>query len=140
MNIDLKALCTQIGVSFYDEELINENNKKIYRIYIIKKEGITLKDCQNLSEIISPILDINPPCDGEYFFEVSSPGLERNLNKLEHYKLSIGENIIITTKQKEKIQGKLIKVKDENIIIKTQKEDININFNDIKKVKTFIIW
>ncbi len=148
---ELKAYCIEAGVSFYDSELVSENARKIYRVYIVKKGGVSLDDCARLSEILSPILDVKPPCDGEYFLEVSSPGLERKLTKLEHFKQSLGENAKITTLEKEKLEGKIIGVKDDIILLELSKINdnaefshdealIELPFSHIKKARTFIEW
>lgn len=148
---DLKAYCAEAGVKFYDSELVSENARKIYRIYILKKGGVSLEDCARLSEILSPILDVKPPCAGEYFLEVSSPGLERKLSKIEHFRLSLGELVKISTTEKEKIEGKIMGVKDDFILIKPSKIDENtefsadenlleIPFSHIKRARTFVMW
>ncbi|EAJ1621812.1 ribosome maturation factor RimP [Campylobacter upsaliensis] len=138
--MNLKALCKEAGVELYDSELVSENGKKIYRIYIMKEGGVSLEDCARLSEILSPIFDVEPPVSGEYFLEVSSAGLERKLSTLEHFEKSVGEMLKITTSEKEKIQGKLLKVEGENIFLQDEKAEICLNFHQIKKAKTFIEW
>lgn len=138
--MNLKALCEEAGVELYDSELVSENGKKIYRIYIMKEGGVSLEDCARLSEILSPIFDVEPPVSGEYFLEVSSAGLERKLSTLEHFEKSVGEMLKITTSEKEKIQGKLLKVEGENIFLQDEKAEICLNFHQIKKAKTFIEW
>ncbi|MEB2802938.1 ribosome maturation factor RimP [Campylobacter upsaliensis] len=138
--MNLKALCEEAGVELYDSELVSENGKKIYRIYIMKEGGVNLDDCAKLSEILSPIFDVEPPVSGEYFLEVSSAGLERKLSTLEHFEKSVGEMLKITTSEKEKIQGKLLKVEGENIFLQDEKAEICIEFSQVKKAKTFIEW
>ncbi|WP_139452201.1 ribosome maturation factor RimP [Campylobacter armoricus] len=140
--MNLEALCKEVGLSFYDDELVSENGRKIYRIYVQKEGGVNLDDCAKLSEILSPIFDVEPPVNGEYFLEVSSCGLERKLSKLDHFAKSINELVKITTNEKEKIEAKIIAVNDENITLENLKtqEKITINFNDIKKAKTFVQW
>ncbi|EAL52942.1 MULTISPECIES: ribosome maturation factor RimP [Campylobacter] len=138
--MNLKALCEEAGVELYDSELVSENGKKIYRIYIMKEGGVSLEDCARLSEILSPIFDVEPPVNGEYFLEVSSAGLERKLSTLEHFEKSVGEMLKITTSEKEKIQGKLLKVEGENIFLQDEKAEICIEFSQVKKAKTFIEW
>ncbi|MBF7042457.1 ribosome maturation factor RimP, partial [Campylobacter volucris] len=140
--MNLEALCKEVGLNFYDDELVSENGKKIYRIYVQKEGGVRLDDCAKLSEILSPIFDVEPPISGEYFLEVSSCGLERKLSKLDHFAKSINELVKITTNEKEKIEAKIISVNDENITLENLKtqEKITINFNDIKKAKTFVQW
>ncbi|EAK0962186.1 ribosome maturation factor RimP [Campylobacter upsaliensis] len=138
--MNLKALCKEAGVELYDSELVSENGKKIYRIYIMKEGGVSLEDCARLSEILSPIFDVEPPVSGEYFLEVSSAGLERKLSTLEHFEKSVGEMLKITTSEKEKIQGKLLKVEGENIFLQDEKAEICIELSQVKKAKTFIEW
>lgn len=153
--MNLKALCEEAGVKFYDEELISENGKKIYRISVTKKGGVGLEDCQRLSEILSPIFDVEAPVSGEYFLEVSSPGLERKLSKIEHFELSLDELVLLTTNEKEKIKGKILAVEDDIITLELLENDENktskksqtkenpkleIKFSDIKKAKTFVEW
>ncbi|QWU79518.1 ribosome maturation factor RimP [Campylobacter novaezeelandiae] len=140
--MNLEALCKEAGLDFYDDELVSENTKKIYRVYVMKKGGVNLDDCARLSEILSPLFDVEPPVNGEYFLEVSSPGLERKLTKLDHFKKSINELVKITTNEKEKLKAKIISVEDENITLENleNQEKITLNFNDIKKARTFVEW
>ena len=139
--MNLEALCKEAGLNFYDDELVSENGKKIYRVYVQKQGGVKLDDCAKLSEILSPIFDVEPPVNGEYFLEVSSCGLERKLSKLDHFAKSINELVKITTNEKEKIEAKIISVNDENIHLEfLNGEKTILKFNDIKKARTFIIW
>ncbi|EAC1840171.1 ribosome maturation factor RimP [Campylobacter lari] len=140
--MNLEALCKEAGLSFYDDELVSENGRKIYRIYVQKEGGVNLDDCARFSEILSPIFDVEPPVGGEYFLEVSSCGLERKLSKIEHFAKSINELVKITTSEKEKIEAKIIAVDDENIILENleTQEKTTINFSDIRKAKTFMQW
>ncbi len=147
--MNLEALCKEVNLELYDSELTSENGKKIYHVYVMKpldekgeRRGVNLDDCARLSEILSPIFDVEPPVNGEYFLEVSSPGLERKLSKIEHFAKSIGELVKITTNEKEKFEAKIIAVDDENITLENleNKEKTTINFNDIKKARTFVEW
>ncbi|MGH2305651.1 ribosome maturation factor RimP [Campylobacter taeniopygiae] len=146
--MNLEALCKEANLELYDSELVSENGKKIYRIYVMnplnekgERAGINLDDCARLSEILSPIFDVEPPVSGEYFLEVSSCGLERKLSKIEHFEKSINELVKITTNQKEKIEAKILSVENENINLQTlDNEKITLKINDIKKARTFVEW
>lgn len=138
---EIKEIINSLGVNYYDSEVVNENNNKIFRIYITSKEGITLDKCAEVSEVISPLLDLNPPIKDKYFLEVSSPGIERKLKTLNHFNSSIGELVKITLYSTEKIEGKILEVKEN--IIKIREEDgeiVEINFDDISKAKTYFVW
>ena len=137
--MNLEALCKEAGVKLYDTELTKENGKKIYRIFIFKDGGVNLDDCARLSEILSPIFDVEDPFDEEYFLEISSPGLERKLHTLDHFSKSIGEKVKISTKDNEKIQGEILAVKDSCIFLRTgQAQTISLEFHNIKKTKNFV--
>ena len=138
--IDLNALASECELEFYDCETASENGKTIYRVFVTKTGGVSLDDCEKLSRILSPIFDVEPPVSGEYFLEVSSPGLERKLSKTEHFSKSIGELVKITTSEKDKICGKILKFEDENLFLATTDGEICIKFSDIKKAKTYIEW
>jgi len=141
--MNLQALCKEAGVQFYDSELVSENGKKIYRVFITKKGGVKLDDCANLSEILSPIFDVEPPVEGEYFLEVSSAGLERKLTKFRHFVLSIGEDVKIITNDKEKITAKIIGIEEEQeriLFHNDEKGDFWLEFSQIKQAKTFVYW
>lgn len=138
--MELENLAKQLNLVIYDTELAKEGNNFIYRIFILKdgeNKTVSLDDCEQFSRLISPILDLNPPTDEKYFLEVSSPGLERKLTKIEHFKLSIGEILKIKTKEKEEIISKLLSADDEKI---TLEDGTILNYADIKSTKTYIYW
>lgn len=141
----LKKVIEDCGVNLYDTEVVNENDEKIVRVYIVKKDGITLEDCTKVSQIISPLLDLEPPVSGEYRLEVSSPGIERKLTKLDHLKLSVGELIKATIKEDDKsrkIKGELLSVDGDKIKVfdKNTKETKEFSYSDLIKAKTYYQW
>ena len=68
-------------------------------LYIDHKNGIGLDDCVNVSKASEMIIDefIDPE---SYELEVSSPGLDRKLNKKEDFDRFIGKTIKIKLKEK----------------------------------------
>lgn len=138
--VDLSLLVKQCGVKFYGVETQSLNSKTIYRIFITKEGGVNLQDCEKVSKFLSPIFDVEPPVSGDWILEVSSPGLERKLINLDHFLNSINEFVKITCKNGEKFSGKILNLKDENVILQTQNGEVIINFNDIKKAKTYVDW
>lgn len=139
-NFDLASIISQCGVKLYDSELTSQNSRTIYRVYIIKDGGVSLEDCEKVSRVLSPIFDVMAPVEGEYFLEVSSPGLERKLSKIEHFALSLGEEVKITLNDKSVFIGKIISVDGEMITFSNNDGKSKFSFNEIKKAKTFIQW
>lgn len=128
------------GVSLYDTEVANEFDKRIFRLYITSKEGISLDKCAEISRILSPIFDLEPPLEGEYLFEVSSPGIERKLTKPEHFTASIGEKVKVKLNSKEKFIGLLESFADNIACVRVENELKQISLNEIESIRTYFEW
>jgi len=147
LESDIRSLVQSMDLELYETVVVNENDQTIYRVSVVSKEikdskrvGVSLDTCVELTHMISPLLDVTPPVSGDYRLEVGSPGIERKLSSLEHFTLSIGENISIQTVEKEKIKGLLSKVESNTVFIDTEDETLAINYKDITKAKTYFDW
>lgn len=143
MNLEesIKITVEGCGASLYDIAQTKENDKNIYRVYITSKDGVNLDKCAEISRLISPILDIHEPMNGEYYLEVSSPGIERKLKTLDHFKASIGELVRIKDFDKNRYNGKLLLVEDSKITVQIDgNENLEIEFNDISSASTYFDW
>lgn len=58
-----------------------EWNGKVLRVSIDAPGGIDADDCANVSEQVSPLLDAEDPIPGRYVLEVSSPGIDRPIQR-----------------------------------------------------------
>jgi len=129
------------GVDLYDIETVSENERKIFRIYITSKDGINLDKCSEVTKILSPILDLEPPINGVYTLEVSSPGIERPLRKNEHYTGSIGEILKVKLISTDKIIGKLESFENGKLkLVEDDGEVSVISLEDIDKARTYYKW
>jgi len=138
----LENLLKDCGVKLYDTELVTENDHKIYRVYITSEEPVTLDKCTEVTKILSPIFDLEPPVSGEYFLEVSSPGIDRQLKSINHFKHSIGDLVKIKLDDGTKLKAKILSVDNDTIKLydKGAKEEKEISFGDITKAKTYFEW
>ena len=59
-------------------------------MFIDKEGGISIDDCEAMSRPLSDLLDEADPIDQQYFLEVGSAGLERELVRESHFAASIG--------------------------------------------------
>jgi ribosome maturation factor RimP len=74
-------------------EFVKEGADWFLRIYIDKPEGISIDDCQIISQEINPILDKMDIIKQSYVLEVSSPGLERPLKTERDFEKYKGEEV-----------------------------------------------
>lgn len=107
MNLEesIKLAVESLGANLYDITTAREHDKNIFRVSVTADGGISLDKCAEISRMISPILDVNEPMNGEYVLEVSSPGIERKLKKKEHFIASVGEKVKIKDFSTEVYKG-----------------------------------
>ena len=88
-----EPIAEEIGCWIWDVEFVKEGTRKILRITIDSEEGVDIEDCEKLHRAIDPILDEADPIEEQYYLEVSSPGIERELRTLEHIEACEGWNV-----------------------------------------------
>jgi len=141
LESDIKKIVESIGLALYDTQILNENENTIYRVSITAKGGVTLDQCTQVTHLINPLLDVTPPMSGEYRLEVSSPGIERRLKTLDHFKQSVGEKALVNLIGKEKFEGEILEVVEEEITLLTDDNgEQKIPFRSISKAKTYFQW
>ena len=143
LESDIKSMVSSLGLSLYDTEIVSENGETIYRVIVsnVNDSKVSMDQIVETTKLISPMLDVTPPLSGEYRLEVSSPGIERKLKNLEHFKNSIGEKVAIVLDNKEKYRGTLVSVDGNEIMIETADDGaVKIDYSDIVKARTYFEW
>ena len=137
----IKKRVEDIGYELYDVIYLKEGKNYILRIVIDKPEGITLEDCEKVNNEITDMIDEANYIKEQYFFEVSSPGLERVLRKEWQLKKYIGEEVEIRLFKKDEnnfkqYEGILKSVKNEYLEIEQEEKIYTIDRKNISQVKT----
>ncbi len=86
-------ILNECGVELYDIDFEKEGSDWYLRVYIDKEGGVDINDCEKVSRAFNEILDSEDYIDETYIFEVSSPGLGRQLKKDVHFEKSIGMSV-----------------------------------------------
>src|SRR5579863_714739 len=87
------------GVEVVEVDMRGSGNARMLRIFIDKAGGVTHEDCATLSREVSTILDVEDAVPGgSYVLEVSSPGLDRKLNRPADFERFQGSRVKLTTK------------------------------------------
>jgi ribosome maturation factor RimP len=111
------------GYSLVDVELKGKGQGRILRLFIDKADGdITLDDCQQVSELLSPMLDVEGAIDGRYFLEVSSPGINRRIKKKADFEKFAGSKIKISMRSpldgRRQFTGTLEGVENDDVLVR----------------------
>ncbi|AZT90185.1 ribosome maturation factor RimP [Caldicellulosiruptor changbaiensis] len=138
----VKPILEKYGFDLVAIEFKKEGKNHFLRVYIDKPGGITIDDCQLVSEELSNKLDIVDPIPFSYYLEVSSPGVDRPLVNDRDFIRNRGRVVDVFLKQPimntTKLTGELVEKKEDVLIIMVDGENISIPFENIKKVKVAI--
>ena len=72
-------LAQSMGLEVVEVEFVRENAEWSLRVYIDKRGGVRIDDCEQLSKVFSTVLDDEDIINRAYSLVVSSPGLDRPL-------------------------------------------------------------
>ena len=125
----VEPVCRAHGLELVQVRRITAQGGVVLRVMIErppvdgqKGSGITLGDCQAVSRDLGPALDVNEVMGGSYRLEVSSPGLDRPLVKLEDFERFSGRKVQVRTRaaqpdgqggERRKFSGQLLGIKGE---------------------------
>jgi len=116
----------RMGYELADLEFRLGGNGGLVRVFIDKPEGIDLDDCEKVSLAVSALLDVEDPVPGKYHLEVSSPGLDRKLTKVEHFQRFMGEVVKVQMRfpiaGRRRFRGTLVSLDKENIVVEVDGE------------------
>lgn len=91
----VEPIVNEMGLRLWDVRYQKEGALWYLRIFIDKQGGVDILDCENVSRAIDAPLDELDPISENYILEVSSPGVERELVKDEHFRQFIGSDIMV---------------------------------------------
>jgi ribosome maturation factor RimP len=123
--------------------LMSKNNRKLK--VVIHRPGfdISTRDCAELSNILRNKLDIEVNnFSRNYDLIVESPGANRKLKNLEEVRMFMDREMEIFVKPESKIKekkliGKVEKIENDEINLKTEKELYKIKWSDISMARIF---
>lgn len=120
-----EPVCREYGCELWDVEYIREAGSWYLRVYIDKEGGVSINDCEAVSQALDPILDEKDPIPDSYTFEVSSAGVERALRRPSDFERFIGSYASVklyTSKNGSKEHlGYLVSYNDGDVTIKDKK-------------------
>jgi ribosome maturation factor RimP len=107
----------------------------LLRLYIDRQGGVTLDDCQRVSEQVGALLDVEDPLPGSYVLEVSSPGFDRRLRKIAHFERFSGEPARVELKNardgRRNFTGRLAGVEGSEVLLEVDGELTRLPFDEI---------
>jgi ribosome maturation factor RimP len=134
------TLCESEQIELVYVQYQREPGGRILRVYIDKPGGVGLNDCVHFSRQLSDILDVYLETETSYSLEVSSPGTDRPLGRLQDFERFKGNMVKIKSARaidgQKNFKGVLLGVMDENIKVQAHNnKNVEIPFADIVKAR-----
>jgi ribosome maturation factor RimP len=85
----------RLGFDLVAIEWTGARQGRLLRLSIDAPGGVNAEDCARVSEQLSPILDAADPIDGSYTLEVSSPGMQRPVQRTADFERFRGYRVKI---------------------------------------------
>ena len=128
-----------LGFELWGVEYLSQGRHSLLRVYIDAEDGITVDDCARVSEQISSVLDVEEPISGEYTLEVSSPGMDRLLFRLDQYPGYVGEIVELRLRNpfegRRKFKGVLTGIEGEDVVIRVDDHEYLLPHSAIDKAR-----
>lgn len=93
---------------------------------------MSVEDCAEVSRAISALLDVEDPISSEYILEVSSPGIDRPLVKLDDYRRFAGYEAKIETAMpvegRKRYRGRIVGIDGEDVLVTVDGQEYRLPF------------
>lgn len=107
------------------------------RVFVDRDEGVFVDDCETISRALSTLLDEKDLIKENYFLEVSSPGIERNLRQDEHFEKAVGSDVRVKLYRAvegiKEVEGELVAAENGFVTVKTEANQFDIEKKNIAK-------
>ncbi|MEE8393852.1 MAG: ribosome maturation factor RimP [Rhodospirillales bacterium] len=129
-----------LGFEIVRVQLTGQKRRRL-QVMIERLDGkaVMSEDCAEISRDISTVLDVENPMEGAFTLEVSSPGIDRPLVRLDDFERFSGYETKVEMKRpiygRRKFKGRLIGLKGEDVQVLVDGEPVSLPYQDIQKAK-----
>ena len=100
--------------------------------------GVDSDALANVSRAVSRALDDADPIDGEYLLEVSTPGAERELTKVDHWLRQVGRLVRVKLRAGGHVSGRVVDADESGATIDVDGTATTIAYSDMRKARSLI--
>lgn len=140
LKVNLEDDINNLGYELVDCEFVSEGKNKILRFFIYKDDGITIEDCEKVSNFLNEKLDELDLIKSFYYLEVSSPDLSRPLKTDRDLERNKDELLNVKLKNGDVILCHIKEIKKDSLVFDKEGEELEIDKSDIKTIKIEIVF
>ncbi len=107
-------------------------------------DGIGVEDCEKVSRELSALLDVEDPIAVPYQLEVSSPGADRILRTVAHYRRYVGQRVLVELAAardgRRRFTGDMTRVDDDGIELNVDESVVTVRYAEVGKTRLAPDW
>lgn len=135
----LSTAAAAFGCVIWGVEYLSAGKRARLRIYIDKPGGVSIEDCERVSQEAGDLLDLEDLIGRGYDLEVSSPGLDRILFNAEQYIGSVGETLDVRLNfpldGRKRFIGRLAAVEDAQVLLAVDGADYSLPIENVQRAR-----
>ncbi len=141
----VERVATSERMEVVDVELRGKGPRSLLRIFIDKPGGVTHRDCELISKQVGAILDVEDLIPTSYTLEVSSPGVERRLNRPSDYARFAGSKVRLRLKEplgtQRQLVGRLNGLENGVLTLTlAQGECVSVEYDSVERANLVFEW
>ncbi len=142
-EVDIKesvvAFLTEENLELYDINIVNFPNIDKIEIFIFSEQDVNYSIIERLNYQLQRHLEEFNLLKGDYELVISTPGIERALKTVRHFKLAEGEEVKIKLyspiNSEYTFEGELLTSDDDNVTILVDDKQQNFELDNIKRAR-----
>lgn len=143
----IEPIVDHLGYALVRVQLSGSGKTQTLQIMAERNDNnaMTVDDCETISKQISAVMDVEDPIGSAYQLEVSSPGIDRPLTRLEDFTRFAGflalvelqaPHVMPDGKGRKRFQGKLVGASKDSVKLTGEaSETWEFSFDNIAKAK-----
>lgn len=150
LQSEFEQRIASLGYELVEMEQAGSKTRPILRLRIDREgsepgQGVTVDDCTHVSRELEKFLDETDRVSERYVLEVSSPGIERPLNKPRDYERFAGKKIALKTSEAvgelgKRLEGTLKGISGDVVSIDVNGQPVEIERGNIKRAHLVFEW
>lgn len=114
----LEPVVSAAGLDLEGVEVAGAGRRQVVRVYVDQDGGVDLDTVAEVSQAVSGVLDRSDLLgNGPYVLEVSSPGVDRPLTLLRHWRRAVGRLVRVGLAGGGEVSGRVLAADESGITL-----------------------
>lgn len=139
----IETICRQNGAFLLDMEVKGGGRNRLVILTVDTEQGITLAECQTLSNEVSDLFYRKDVYSDGYRLEVTSPGVDKPLEHPFEFRRNIGRDLQVIYydgSEEKEIVGNLTAYDENQLELRMDEKGFKIPVTSLRRVQVKLKW